>query len=121
MLNFAITINGVLSAMMDGTLLMQELFAENLVLMVKNNKYLLAYFSCNVLGTSGGSSCCAGYGQGYVPIGIRNVGCTSSSSSLSSCTFTADSSGCSHSEDAGAYCYGQLMYNIYCVYCGIIK
>ena len=70
----------------------------------------------NFAGTTGGSSCCAGYGQGYVPIGIRNVGCSSSSSSLSSCTFTADSSGCSHSEDAGAYCYGQLMYNnIYCV------
>ena len=54
------------------------------------------------------SSCCANYGQGSVPIRIRNVGCSSSYSSFSSCSYTANSAGCTISEVAGVNCYGKL-------------
>ncbi|XP_019850477.1 PREDICTED: scavenger receptor cysteine-rich domain superfamily protein-like [Amphimedon queenslandica] len=53
-------------------------------------------------------SCCAGYGRGYVPIRIRNVGCSSSYSRLSSCSYIANSAGCSSSEVAGVACYGRV-------------
>ena len=59
-------------------------------------------------GDYGSSTCCSNYGQGYVPIVIRHVSCPSSSySSLSSCSYTANSVGCSSSEAAGVQCYGK--------------
>ncbi|XP_019849144.1 PREDICTED: deleted in malignant brain tumors 1 protein-like [Amphimedon queenslandica] len=53
-------------------------------------------------------SCCANYGRGSVPIRIRNVGCSSSYSSLSSCSYTLGSYRCSSSEVAGVECYGRI-------------
>lgn len=53
------------------------------------------------------SSCCATYGRGYVPIRIRNVGCSSSYSRLSSCSYVANSAGCAINEVAGVNCYGE--------------
>ena len=60
------------------------------------------------------SSCCAYHGKGYVSIKVRNFGChgSSSYSSLSSCTYTVDSSGCYSSymyKVAGVNCYGEFI------------
>ena len=60
----------------------------------------------------GGAYCCATFGQGYGSILMRNVGCSSSlNNNLFSCSYISDSVGCSHSEDAGARCYGTINKN----------
>ena len=60
------------------------------------------------LGTYGSSRNYAYYGQGSGPIWLDNVYCTGSESTISSCShlgFNVTRS-CSHSEDAGVWCYG---------------
>ena len=46
------------------------------------------------------------FGRGFGPIVMHHLTCTSSESTLASCGRTLGSSGCSHSEDAGARCAG---------------
>ncbi|XP_019850479.1 PREDICTED: scavenger receptor cysteine-rich domain superfamily protein-like isoform X2 [Amphimedon queenslandica] len=67
--------------------------------------------ACKQLGFDGQScrsTCCANYGKGYAPIAIRHVGCSSSSNSLSSCSYIANSVGCSSTEVAGMECFGRV-------------
>ena len=49
------------------------------------------------------------YGQGYGTIHMSYVSCSSNSLTLQSCSYNNGYSyGCSHSDDAGARCYGKM-------------
>ena len=53
--------------------------------------------------------CCAYFGQGYGPIVMRHLSCTSNTASLFSCSYIGNDNGCTHNEDAGVKCYGELL------------
>lgn len=46
------------------------------------------------------------FGRGYGPIVMHHLTCSSTESTIAQCGKTLGSSGCSHSEDAGARCAG---------------
>ena len=55
-------------------------------------------------GSSGRAYKSAYYGQGTGPIWLSNVSCVGTESDLSDCSHFG-ASNCTHSADAGAYCY----------------
>ena len=57
----------------------------------------------------------ARYGQGTGPILLDNLACTGAEYNLTSCSYDADTSDCSHYEDAGVRCNTTCEYSVVCV------
>ena len=62
----------------------------------------LAWNHTNVTISSGAVT--ASFGSGSGPIHLDDVGCSGSESVLANCSYSSDTSDCSHSQDAGVRC-----------------
>ena len=119
-LKFVTTVNGELYVMTIGALQMLELLVTNWDITPNQvlNGLNINFITFIQHFTGASAYCCANFGQGYGKIWFDNVACSGSENSLFSCSKNSiGSHNCGHYEDAGAYCYGNLLYKSRSIIC----